>query len=505
MLLAQWSTGTETAGDEGLTYTGADFVPSLSGLQQGESVRVIVELAVPFQPEGTLPGQSERGAQRRRIAQAQNALRQRVPGNAVKQFEGIPFIAMEVDEATMDALRRDPNVKNVVEDQRRSLFLRETVPLIGADGAWKQGFSGMGQTIAVLDTGVDRAHPFFAGKVVAEACYSTTNPVDGTTSVCPGGAPSAVGPGAGTKCPMTLAGCDHGTHVAGIAAGQQIPVNGGTIAGVAKDAKLIAIQVFSQYGNSVTAYDSDIVLGLNHVFALRADSSIGNIAAVNLSLGGGRYTSAAACDADPYNGALKTAIDQLRSVGVATIAAAGNAGYIDSLSSPACLSSAISVGSTTESDLISSFSNSASFLSLLAPGQVVTSAVPGGAFANMSGTSMAAPHVAGAWAVLKSKAPAATIEQVLGALQSTGKAITDSRNGITDARIQLNAALESPLVAPAKATATPAPSPTVIPTPTPTPLPVAPAPPTPTPTPPIVGGAESPRKPGQVYMPLVVR
>jgi hypothetical protein len=107
----------------------------------------------------------------------------------------------------------------------------------------------------------------------------------------------------------------------------------------------------------------------------------------------------------------------------------------------------LSVGSTqdgslgTTTDAISSFSNSASFLSLLAPGQPINSPIPGNAFANFQGTSMAAPHVAGAWAMLKQTTPSATVPEILRALQTTGLPITDPRNGITTSRIEIFDAL----------------------------------------------------------------
>src|SRR5207247_3248665 len=124
------------------------------------------------------------------------------------------------------------------------------------------------------------------------------------------------------------------------------------------------------------------------------------LAAVNMSLGGG--LSATFCDDEPQ----KPAIDQLRAVGVATAIASGNNGQVDRISAPGCISSAVSVGSTTKIDDVSFFSNVAPFLSLFAPGGSATggaadilSSVPGG-FGRKAGTSMATPHVAGAFAVL---------------------------------------------------------------------------------------------------------
>jgi subtilisin family serine protease len=113
---------------------------------------------------------------------------------------------------------------------------------------------------------------------------------------------------------------------------------------------------------------------------------------------------------------------------------------------PACISSAISVAATTDSDQVASFSNVADFLDLLAPGSSITSSVPGGGLASWNGTSMAAPHVAGAWAVLKQKAPEMDVSSILEALRDTGAQLDDERSGgkVTDMRrINLDQALIS--------------------------------------------------------------
>jgi subtilisin family serine protease len=151
---------------------------------------------------------------------------------------------------------------------------------------------------------------------------------------------------------------------------------------------------------------------------------------------------------------MKAAIDLLRSVGIATIVASGNAGYTDSTSSPGCISSAISVGSVGYDDTsvwIAESSNRASWLSLYAPGVTIVSAgfgdqsdgsVADGGWTAKSGTSQAAPHVAGAWAVMREKAPSATVDDILTALQSTGIDVPDDANTFVKRRIQVSAAIE---------------------------------------------------------------
>ena len=156
-----------------------------------------------------------------------------------------------------------------------------------------------------------------------------------------------------------------------------------------------------------------------------------------MSLGGGRNTSP--CDGD----LRKASIDDLASQNIAVAIASGNEGFIDAVGAPGCISTAVTVGSTTGSDTISSFSNSASMVDLLAPGSSINSSVTGGSFGRKSGTSMATPHVAGAFAVLSSATTTATLAEQLQALETTGQPITDARNGVTKPRIDVGAALNA--------------------------------------------------------------
>ena len=226
--------------------------------------------------------------------------------------------------------------------------------------------------------------------------------------------------------------------MAGIATGR-----GTDFSGVARRAQIIAIQVFSQCGEDcINSADSHWIQGLERVLELSASF---DIAAVNLSLG--RVVSETEhCDTEFP--AVKEAMDNLRAAGIATVAASGNAGSTTLIDFPACISSAVSVGSTddgsgeTTPDAVSDFSNSSPLLDLLAPGRSITTSTLGDEFSPYRGTSLAVPHVTGAWAVLKSKTPHASVADLLSVLKATGIPIADPRNDLVKPRIQLDAALD---------------------------------------------------------------
>ena len=381
-------------------------------------VPVLLRLNVNFQAESVLSSPA-RVTQRNAIANLQNVVVQSLAGRNptnVKNYRFVPYMALTVNAAALQALAKNPMVTGIIEDVPVPPTMAESTGVVGANAAWAAGYDGSGWAVAVLDTGVDKNHNFLAGKIVSEACYSTTNAYYSSTSLCPGGVASSTATDSGLNCPVTTEGCQHGTHVSGIVAGSDYTPNGPGYNGIARGADIIAIQVFSQFtGSNCTnfglnspcalSYTSDQIHGLERVYALRSSF---NIAAANMSLGGGQYSSN--CDGDP----TKTIIDNLRATGIATVIASGNSKYRTAMGAPACISSAISVGATCDSaiasvgctavDDVPSYSNIAPFISLLAPGSLISSSVPGtNAFASWHGTSMATPHVAGAWAVMKQR------------------------------------------------------------------------------------------------------
>jgi subtilisin family serine protease len=191
----------------------------------------------------------------------------------------------------------------------------------------------------------------------------------------------------------------------------------------------------------VLLYESDAIAALDYV----ADTlALGwDIASVNMSFESTvTWSSEASCDS--ANSAYKVAIDALHALGIASVVASGNGSVTTGIAAPACISSAIAVGASADSsNVVWSKSNAGPPLDLLAPGIAITSSKLGGSFGSHSGTSMAAPHIAGAIAVLKQADPGISVAEAKQALEDTGVPITDSRNGLVRPRLQLDDAVRS--------------------------------------------------------------
>ena len=420
---------------------------SLASAPEGAMTRVIVEFSVGDALQRELYTKGSDSARRSDVLNGRNRVLASISGSEIspqrkqlglkRALKYSPYFAFEGTAAEIAALSRSPHVISIYKDREAELFmLPESTAsnLTDAVTTRSLGFSGAGQAVAIIDSGVARNHTFIgANRVVAEACYAS----DCTAET---------GPGVGEP---PSGGDFHGTHVAGIAAGSDTLA----LSGVAPEADILAVRVFPQSGN---ASFSDIAAGLEFVYDSRNSF---NIASANMSLGVSGQPFGTPCG-NQFDPAVTASIDLVAGADIAVVVSSGNDGSTTGISFPACVPNAISVGATNDGssesplctangpdtsgfDEVSSYSNSDELVDVLAPGSNIRSSWgTGSQICNLRGTSMAAPHVAGAFAVIKAEYPTATTSDILTAIQTTGAPVTDSRNGVTKPRLDVYAALQ---------------------------------------------------------------
>ncbi|MEJ8574280.1 S8 family peptidase [Microbaculum marinum] len=442
---------------DGLEVAAPAQAPSpAAALRTRDSVRVIVGLAPPRPEAGRPNAPATRAAiaslQTDVIARAFGTVRATTAGGtpyAIRRMTSIAAFAATVGEAELERLEAEPRVDSISLDRKVYPRLDQSTALIQMPRAWKAPTKarGGGHAVAIVDTGVNLHHPFLKPKrIIAQACFSGyANP---ELSFCPNGGPVQIGGKSGGNCPMDYDdGCDHGTHVAGIAAGFNTDrAAGGPKKGVAYQSRIIAVQVFQKDEDEdeedpdISASGDDILAALDWLYTNRAEFEV-PLEAINMSIGGLAPEFGDCSDAIPP---ISQVIKRLRKAGIATVISSGNEGYINAVVWPACIRAAVTVGATTkataaEPERIASYSNTGKLLDLLAPGgdyrypvdadfpREILSSVPGKRYEGFQGTSMAAPHIAGVFTAIRSVegCEATGVGKILKALKRTGKRVPD--------------------------------------------------------------------------------
>lgn len=284
------------------------------------------------------------------------------------------------------------------------------------------GITGKGVTAAVLDTPFDPYHPAIAANVIGEAsaAFSFDNGVDVFRYI--NNMDWIAGNGSGYDVFMktglhavSIYAFDnlsdtstHGTHVAG------------TIVGMAPDAGLVLTHSSHWTHPVISNNDTIIEFGATD-FALSYVADIAstyNIVAINNSWGSKAYYSRA--EADVLNPSRSEALRQLVAAGVVPVFASGNEGVNNFVRYPTSMTNVLGVGALHPNGYITDFSNQSDEVVLLAPGENIFASIPLGRYEAQSGTSMAAPHVTGAIALLASGARAASPREIISALSDSG-------------------------------------------------------------------------------------
>lgn len=442
-----------------------------------QKVRVIIGLEMPQHLKSIKSFKNEQFKARVKaeIGRRQSAVLSGLSANEFvlsHRYKNFECFAGEVTLQGLDKLLAHPLVRSIELSRLEHKMLAQGIGLINATTS-RPTYNGQNVAIAISDTGVDYTHPrlgnggFPNSKVIGgyDAGDNDSDPI-------PNGQP-------------------HGTACAGIAAGDLGTV-GDYIGGVAYNAKIYAMKI--SFGTGGSAYDTDVIQAWDWCIDHQYDDIDNPILILSHSFGGGRYFSPTEAETDRPSYA--SAAGRLIAADITVFAASGNDGYCDSMAAPAAFSDVISVGAvydsdigrhpppgyvgcisngscvgytsncpcdekcyadeTTAADQVTTYSNSADFLDILAPSNnAYTTDISGsGGYEtgdytpDFGGTSAACPYAAGAAACLQSAAKIfsgsyLTPQELKDALVNTGDNVTDPKSSIITPRVNLQVAINS--------------------------------------------------------------
>jgi subtilisin family serine protease len=429
---------------------GAEIDPALQAVLKnqspGQKTAVIVILADQFDPK-TVTGKDQEDIRKNLISALQkkadssqlnlrSLLQTRRAQGAVQNFTPLWIqnaIATNADQTVINEMAQRPEVARIILDETFSAPAKAAptkngpalsaaeanISKIKAPDMWSLGFTGQNVVIASLDSGVDNTHPDLAAQ-------------------WRGGSNSWYDPYGQHTTPTDISG--HGTETMGVMVGRS---SGGSSIGVAPDAKWIAAKIFNDAGQAQA-----IQIHLAFQWVLDPDGNLNTADAPKI------VNNSWASNMGGCSTTFQADLQALVAAGIVPVFAAGNFGALSS--SPANNPEAFAVGNTNNNDVIASDSSrgptscgsgatSRTWPSVVAPGVNIRTSDPDNLYFSYSGTSLAAPHVSGAMALLLSANSNLTVSQLENALTSTavdlGTAGTDNTYGA--GRIDMLAACHS--------------------------------------------------------------
>jgi len=448
---------------------------------KGPTVKVVVNLVSPVggvMTNADFASPGSRMVMQAGVRNAQQRVLDRALGSDVKprfRFDNISAFSAEVTEKGLAALQANPDVVSIEPVFLCEAHMAQGIPLMHGM-TYRSSYNGAGMAIAICDTGIDYNHARLGGPG-----FPNSKVIGGYD----------LGDGDSNPFPNYQA---HGTCCAGFAAGDLGTV-GDYIGGVAYGAKLYALKI--SVGISNGAYSDTMAAAWDWCVTHKNDNPNYPIMVISTSFGSNRFYSTS--EGDSYYPSMTAAANNARAAGITVLASSGNDGYCDSIAWPACISSVISVGAVydasfgnyypcvgpdscapkvagggcssgyycidaTAPDKVTSYSNTASFLTLLAPSNKcytldmigVYGYSTGDYYDSFSGTSAACPYAAGAVACLQSAAKALmgrflTPLEVWDVLTSNGDLVTDTKAAVTKPRINIERAIQSLLAPPTSA------------------------------------------------------